>query len=127
MCGPSARFVNAFGDLHAANAAPSRRHSKLAPPSLAENAKLGFGSFVVPAGPEVMEVSGAATSVVMSSDQPPAIWPVSPAVSSSTHSFQVPFGSMPRNGVVRQPPAERIGHPGPGCSRSSGRSRSRAS
>ncbi len=50
------------GPLQAAKAAASKRHSKLEPVSLEENPKVGVESLVVPVGPEVIVVSGAAES-----------------------------------------------------------------
>ncbi len=63
VCSPSARFVYACGDVHAANAALSRRHSNVAPGSLV---KANDAEFVVmvPVGPLVIVVSGAAVSTV---------------------------------------------------------------
>ena len=65
VCSPLARFVYACGDVHAANAALSRRraHSNVAPGSLvkANDAEL---EVMVPVGPLVIVVSGAAVSTV---------------------------------------------------------------
>ena len=63
VCWPSARFVYACGDVLVANAAPSRRHSNVAPGSLvkANDAEL---EVMVPVGPLVIVVSGAAVSTV---------------------------------------------------------------
>ena len=50
------------GPLQGAKATASKRHSKLEPVSLEENPKVGVESLVVPEGPEVIVVSGAAES-----------------------------------------------------------------
>ena len=41
-----------MGDEQVAHAPPSSLHSKLEPPSFAENVKLGLALFVSPDGPE---------------------------------------------------------------------------
>jgi hypothetical protein len=50
--------------VQAAKAAPSRRHWKLAPPSLAEKEKLGEALFEGSGGREVIVVVGAPVSIV---------------------------------------------------------------
>ena len=95
------------------NPKPSRLHSKVAA-SLALKAKLGLWSGSCPDALEgEMVVSGAVTSVVMSSDQPRVSPPISPAAKSTIESFQVPLGSVPRNAWVRQL-AWGLASPGPG-------------
>ena len=63
VCWPSARFVYACGEVHAANAALSRRHSNVAPGSLVKANDAVF-VVMVPVGPLVIVVSGAAVSTV---------------------------------------------------------------
>ena len=63
VCAPSAR-ANVAGELHAANAAPSTRHSNVEPASVAVNANVGVVVFVGPTGPLVIAVSGAIVSTV---------------------------------------------------------------
>jgi hypothetical protein len=53
-----------LGEEQAAQAAPSSRHSKLAPASLEWNAKAAAVSLVEPDGPLSMVVSGAVVSTV---------------------------------------------------------------
>jgi hypothetical protein len=62
VCGPSARVAALKGELQAANAAASTRHSKV--PSGSVEAKLKEGAFlpVGPAGPSAMVVSGGVVS-----------------------------------------------------------------
>ena len=52
------------GPLHGANAALSKRHSKVPPASVAWKPKVGVWSGVVPDGPESMIVSGGVVSTV---------------------------------------------------------------
>ncbi|HYZ29413.1 MAG TPA: hypothetical protein VE570_10185 [Thermoleophilaceae bacterium] len=50
--------------MQLANASPSNEHPKLAPDSLVEKLKLADGLVVVPAGPELIMVSGGVASTV---------------------------------------------------------------
>ena len=52
------------GEVQATNAAPSIRHSNVAPASPVTNSKLGVASPVVPVGPLVIVVSGTLSSTV---------------------------------------------------------------
>ncbi len=63
VCDPSLSFAAVNGVVHAANAAPSTRHSNVALPSGDVNAKVGVLSFVVDAI-GVSVVSGATVSTV---------------------------------------------------------------
>ena len=64
MCDPSARPVSASGEVHDENAAPSSRHSKVAPVSVAVNEKLADAVADGSAGCAVMVVSGAPVSTL---------------------------------------------------------------
>ena len=61
-CAPSARTLVVHGLVHDAHVAESTRHWNVDPLSLAVNAKVGVLSLVVPVGPDVIVVSGAAVS-----------------------------------------------------------------
>src|SRR5438093_1094341 len=65
VCGPFDRpAARVYGEVHAANASESKRHSKPAVPVLPLNSKVGVSSAVVPEGPAVMVVSGGVVSTV---------------------------------------------------------------
>jgi hypothetical protein len=61
---PSARSVNEWGLEQALQAPPSRRHSKVEPPSLEVNEKLGSFELVGSLGCAVIVVFGAVASIV---------------------------------------------------------------
>ena len=61
-CAPSDSVSVVRGDVQAANGAVSTRHSKLAPASFAEKANVGVESFVVPVGPDSIDVCGGVPS-----------------------------------------------------------------
>src|SRR5918998_2191183 len=64
VCAPSENAPVVCGEVHAAKAAASTRHWKLAPASL-ENPNVGVESPVSPVGPESIVVCGAAVSTVI--------------------------------------------------------------
>ena len=69
VCAPWPRLVNCFGVAQGANAAPSRRHSKVAPPSVSEKAKVASVEATVPVGPEsIVGRGGATVSTVQARD-----------------------------------------------------------
>jgi hypothetical protein len=61
-CGPSVRGAVAKGELQAANAPLSMRHSKVTSGSVAVKVKEGAFVLVEPEGPPVMVVSGGVVS-----------------------------------------------------------------
>ena len=68
------------GEVHAAQAPPSIRHSKVEPASVAVNAKVGVLSFVGPDGPVVISVSGGVVSGAATVKvRPSGVWSVFPA------------------------------------------------
>src|ERR687894_477697 len=66
VCAPSDNAPVVCGEVHAAKAAASTRHWKLAPASL-ENPNVGVESPVRPVGPESIVVCGAAASTARTS------------------------------------------------------------
>jgi hypothetical protein len=62
VCGPSERAAGLKGELQAANAPSSMRHSNVAPGSLEVNVKEGALVRVGPEGPSAMLVSGGVVS-----------------------------------------------------------------
>ncbi len=62
--GPSVRGEVQLTYVPVAEPGPSRRHSKLEPVSLEENANCGEAELIVPVGPESIVVSGATVSTV---------------------------------------------------------------
>ena len=65
VCEPSASCAVVCGELQAAKAPVSTRHSKLEPVSEEENVKFGVGSLIVPVGPESIVVSGGKDSATI--------------------------------------------------------------
>src|SRR3954468_18693387 len=65
VCEPSARPEYALGDVHAAYAPPSMRHSNVEPDSVDANPRLADAELTVPLGPEVIDVLGAVVSAVV--------------------------------------------------------------
>ncbi len=63
---PSASATVVCGEVQAAKAAASTRHSNVEPGSFAENVKVGVLSATLPCGPVLIVVSGAAVSIVRS-------------------------------------------------------------
>ena len=64
VCGPSANGPVLAGLEQEVNTAPSTEHSKVEPPSLEENSKVGEASLVGPEGPSSIVVSGGTVSTV---------------------------------------------------------------
>ena len=88
LWGPSLSAAVVNGEMQLENAAPSIRHSNVAPNSFDENENVGVSSFVVPVGPAVMIVSGGSVSGGGSGGGVSPVVPVSPAV------MIVPGGSV---------------------------------
>ena len=68
VCGPSASALYACGDVHAVNVPPSMRHANVEPTSVAENVNDAVRVVTVPAGPPMIDVSGADASIVHARD-----------------------------------------------------------
>src|SRR5688500_1207454 len=62
-CQPTARSEYSTGEVHVSNAAPSRAHWKVAPAMSETKLIDALVARVLSAGPEVMNVSGAGTTV----------------------------------------------------------------
>lgn len=62
VCRPSLRVAVSKGELQAANAPPSMRHSNVEPGSVDAKVKEGALLLVTPEGPAVMVVSGGVVS-----------------------------------------------------------------
>ena len=71
------------GEVQAANVSLSMRHSKVEPVSVESNENVGVASFVVPAGPAVIVVSGGVVSTAVSTvkSREAGVGSVLPAVS----------------------------------------------
>src|SRR5918996_3636468 len=63
LCQPTARPVYSFGEVHGSHAPPSSAHSKVASARFDEKVMVALVLSVGSAGPELMVVSGAATTV----------------------------------------------------------------
>ena len=84
-CAPSDSVSVVRGDVQAANGAVSTRHSKLAPASFAEKANVGVESFVVPVGPDSIDVCGGVRLAAADACQD---WSSVSSVSSVVESFR---------------------------------------
>jgi hypothetical protein len=89
LCLPWESFEWVFGELQAAQAPESRRHSKLEPASLELNLNFGERFLVRPEGPEVIVVSGASTS----GGTAPEPSTLTPATDSTVFASAVRIGS----------------------------------
>ena len=98
VCEPSARAAVVSGAEQSPQGPPSKRHSNVVPSSLEEKPNVGVGSFVAPAGPESIVVSGGLLSTLK------LRW--------AGEASLFPAGSMARAWKLCGPSAERRGRVG---------------